>query len=672
MQRTGVTTLAAAVLLVVVACGDPSPSPSARTPDAATPSPTVGVSPSPTPVPTLRVAIDGDLRGGFSNAATGADAVRIAGFLHDGLFEPDERLRPVPVLAAGPPVVSADGLTWTIDIRDDATFHDGSPLTADDVVLTYELARSVRCTFGPDRCLSAVLEAVTRVDDDTVAFTLRQPLAAFGTSSLGIGIEPKAALDAAYATFLAGVGGITATETADYLGTVAAETADPSGPDGPDGGPTVDLDALRGPGEALLARAAIDLPDPGEHTVSGTLDAASYVDAVVARVRAIDATFTSTPVDAMAAAYPYLTFAEAPIGTGPFRLVDAPTAAGIELEAYPAYVLGAPGIDRVEFRIAPSAAAAAAALAAGEIDWRPGLDPAAVDALRADPDVRLVEYPEFGFFALYFNLHPDAGALFADRNLRQAVSLCFDKDAAVAAATGGDGLAIYSEIPTMSWAYPATGLATYPRDPAGAAELIEASGWELGDDGIYEQDGDRLSTAVAVREGFPERTAWLQSVSEQVRTCGIELEVVEVAFDAIVEMLAIYPHVNAAAPDDGEPFDAYFGGFDTGLDPDPYLLYHSSQCSSAERPDTFNFACWANPVADALIDSGRVEPDLAERARIYRDYAILQAQDLPVIYAWSDLVHEGIAATIDTTDPAGLALDTPTWDRSLERLTNVR
>ena len=224
----------------------------------------------------------------------------------------------------------------------------------------------------------------------------------------------------------------------------------------------------------------------------------------------------------------------------------------------------------------------------------------------------------------------------------------------------------------MSWAYPATGLATYPRDPAAAAELIEASGWELGDDGIYEQDGDRLSTAVAVREGFPERTAWLESVSEQVSECGIELEVVEVPFDAIVEMLAIYPHVNAAAPDSGDPFDAYFGGFDTGLDPDPFLLYHSSECSSAERPDTFNFACWANPAADALIDSGRVEPDLAERARIYRDYAILQSQDLPVIYAWSDLVREGIAATVDSTDPAGLALDTPTWNRSLERLTNVR
>ena len=96
------------------------------------------------------------------------------------------------------------------------------------------------------------------------------------------------------------------------------------------------------------------------------------------------------------------------------------------------------------------------------------------------------------------------------------------------------------------------------------------------------------------------------------------------------------------------------------------------QRSSAERPDTFNFACWANPAADALIEAGRVEPDLAERARIYRDYAIRISEDLPVIYAWSDLVREGIRSSIGTTAPGGLRLDTPTWTEPLERLTNVR
>ena len=50
-----------------------------------------------------------------------------------------------------------------------------------------------------------------------------------------------------------------------------------------------------------------------------------------------------------------------------------------------------------------------------------------------------MEYPDFGFFSLYFNQHE--GALFADKNLRQAVSYCFDKEATADAATNGQGVA---------------------------------------------------------------------------------------------------------------------------------------------------------------------------------------------------------------------------------------
>jgi peptide/nickel transport system substrate-binding protein len=39
--------------------------------------------------------------------------------------------------------VSADGLTWTFTIRDDATFHDGTPVTVEDVEFTW------RQTWGP-------------------------------------------------------------------------------------------------------------------------------------------------------------------------------------------------------------------------------------------------------------------------------------------------------------------------------------------------------------------------------------------------------------------------------------------------------------------------------------------------------------------------------------------
>ena len=54
----------------------------------------------------------------------------------DTLVEPDADLQMRPALAESWQV-SPDQLTWTFHLRRGITFHDGSPLTADDVVYTY-------------------------------------------------------------------------------------------------------------------------------------------------------------------------------------------------------------------------------------------------------------------------------------------------------------------------------------------------------------------------------------------------------------------------------------------------------------------------------------------------------------------------------------------------------
>lgn len=59
---------------------------------------------------------------------------------YDMLFNfSQETLEPVSGLAEYPPETSADGKTWTFNIRDDVTWHDGTPLTAKDIAFTYNL-----------------------------------------------------------------------------------------------------------------------------------------------------------------------------------------------------------------------------------------------------------------------------------------------------------------------------------------------------------------------------------------------------------------------------------------------------------------------------------------------------------------------------------------------------
>ncbi len=664
MDGTRPRALLAAVLVVVVAACGSAPAPSPRASGA--PTPVASPSPTAPPAQTLTVGIVGDLVGGLSNTADGIPASRAAAFLYNGIYGYDERLRPVPILARDFATVSTDGLTWTIVLRDDVAFHDGTPLTADDVVQTYELASSANCRFTRRLCLTTVLEAVAKLDDRTVVFTLRSPSAGFATTQLGLWIESKDAVDASFARFQRGVEAVTVREVAGYLERISAEEASPTGPDR-----TVDYVQFKADGEALLRRAGMQLPSEAFHTTEGVLDVERYVGDLRARIRAIDASFTSRPIDALAAAYPYLDFQDGPVGTGPFAFASYDPGDGLELVANEDYFLGAPSIKRVSFRAFATAGEAGGALASGDVDWQIPLDAATFDTIEDDPAFQVVAYPELSFLGLYFNLHPESGGLFLERNLRQALSYCFDKQAAATTATDGGGTAIFSEIPTMSWAYPTEGLNEYPTDPARAKELIEASGWALGDDGIYAKAGRRLATVVAVREGFPERARWLELVAEQVRACGIELGFKEVPFTSIVRMLDVYPHVNAAAPETRRPFDAYLGGFDTTVEPDPFRLYHSTECSSAERSSTFNFICYQNAAVDGLIDTGRLETDLTRRAEIYRSYAVALSQDLPVIYAWSDIAREGLRASVGTTAAEGLSPDTPTWFHEIEKLTNV-
>ncbi|HEX6219975.1 MAG TPA: ABC transporter substrate-binding protein, partial [Acidimicrobiia bacterium] len=89
----------------------------------------------------------------------------------------DDELNPVPVLAESWESNDA-GDVWTFHLNPDATFHDGSPVTADDVVATVQgiaggNAGPAFQTFGVDPA------QVVAVDEQTVEFTLTQASGAF-------------------------------------------------------------------------------------------------------------------------------------------------------------------------------------------------------------------------------------------------------------------------------------------------------------------------------------------------------------------------------------------------------------------------------------------------------------------------------------------------------------
>jgi len=96
--------------------------------------------------------------------------------------------------------VSRDGKQYTLHLREGVRFSDGQPLTADDVVFSFEMYLDEKID-SPQRDLLIVGGkpiTVEKIDSDTVRFTLAQPYAAADRLFDGFAILPRHLLESAY------------------------------------------------------------------------------------------------------------------------------------------------------------------------------------------------------------------------------------------------------------------------------------------------------------------------------------------------------------------------------------------------------------------------------------------------------------------------------------------
>ena len=88
--------------------------------------------------------------------------------------------------------IAADGITYTFKINDNATWTDGTPLTAEDAVFSFD-ATLAETSLSPRRsAVSLVLDTYRAVDDKTFEMTSLGPISVFIDNTVGlVGIVPK-------------------------------------------------------------------------------------------------------------------------------------------------------------------------------------------------------------------------------------------------------------------------------------------------------------------------------------------------------------------------------------------------------------------------------------------------------------------------------------------------
>jgi ABC-type transport system substrate-binding protein len=651
-------------ILLTSSCGtQQTPSPGASTSLATVPP----AAPSPIPslayADTLRIGgVDWGYQGQgmyeYRQASNGDNpgvtpfAIVLGSLVHSALYRYDAHYNAIPDLADGPCAPQGDRTVIRCRLIE-TTFHDGTPLTADDVVYTYGVFQR---TWSSPAVIETLKEA-RAVEPRTVDFVLSSVDPTFLTSVLpSVPILPRHGVEAAYADFVAATKGLTSADLSKLAATIDEEVGrDPKVC-------TTRLDEVA----SILPRLGVHLYREDFSRGTGNFQACTYMGAaswfigLAASALETASDPKSSALDAVAAAFQLLSTDWEPVGTGPYRFVSE-DANRVHLEAWPGYHGGLAATRYVDF--VPTKADGSDLLA-GTVDilQYPELG-AAYEATASERGVRMATAVWPGFYGVQINVR--AGRVFADRALRQALQLCIDLPRDVDAATGGSKIPAYGALMPGSWADD-PGLPRPTRDTGVARALIEGAGWRAGADGIYTKGGVRLAADLVHRGDLEDpRAKMADLIATNARDCGMDLSPRSMSWPDTFEMLNSYPH---NLPGSTTPFDLYMGYWLTEVDPDDGLsVFTTANVSDAAHPDGVNFGGFSDPAFDALIAAGKATYDLAERTRIYRQAQEELAAQVPYIFLWANGGSDVLRAAVATVD-GPLDLSVPNWSRQPERM----
>jgi peptide/nickel transport system substrate-binding protein len=177
-------TLVAAVAILASACGQPQATaePAASSPASQPSAAPVTAAPTQAGGPTQGGSIVAAIEGEPASVDPAFDYDFVSGLATSSITEPllvfcEQDTKLCPNLAEAWEV-SDDGLVYTMHLRQGVTFHDGSPMTAEDVVFSLDRIRDPALGSYVGWMLASVA-SVEATDDKTVVITLSAPDALF-------------------------------------------------------------------------------------------------------------------------------------------------------------------------------------------------------------------------------------------------------------------------------------------------------------------------------------------------------------------------------------------------------------------------------------------------------------------------------------------------------------
>jgi peptide/nickel transport system substrate-binding protein len=473
----------------------------------------------------------------WNNAADRA----INRLLFGGLIRFDEYGLPQADIAEGWGV-SDDGTIYNFTIRPDAVWHDGTPVTSDDVIFTVDMMKSNGSLYPQDiKDLWDKIE-VTRLNEKNLKFTLPEPYVPF-IDYLTFGILPKHLLE-------------------------------------------------------------------------------------------------SVTPDQMQAA----DFNINPVGTGPYKfdhlIVEGGQITGVVLTLSGTYYGPPPFLEQVVFRYYPTSADALEAYQQGDVLSVSEITPDILNAALEEPNLSVYtsRLPQMKFVLL--NLNDPEVAFLQNVKVRRALMLAINRSYIVNTLLKGQAVLTDGPILPGSWAY-YDGIEHFEYNPDESISLLKGEGYVIPASGgdVRAKEGTALSfTMMHPDDAVHKQIA--EMIKEQWAGIGVDVTLQSVAFDQLATDYLVPRKYQAALVD---------LNLARTPDPDPYPFWHQAEATGGQ-----NYSQWDNRAASEYLEQARVTTDYTLRTRLYRNFQVVFAKELPALPLFAPVYSYGVDSQVRGVQVAAL------------------
>ncbi len=290
---------------------------------------------------------------------------------------------------------------------------------------------------------------------------------------------------------------------------------------------------------------------------------------------------------------------QSPIGTGPFQFVQYQRDAVVRFRANPDFwgkAAGSPRaakVDNLVFAITPDASVRYAKLRANECQIARYPNPADLEAMRANADLRVLEANIAATDYIYFRSDRKP---FDDVRVREALSRAIDVDSLVKTVFQGTGTPTGAMVPAALWGH--ADLQPRAYDPAKAKQMLSEAGYPDG----FETD---LWAVPVTRAYMPNGRRAAEMIQADWAKIGVKARIVTYEWGEYLRRTRA-----------GEASVGMLGG--TWDYPDPSQMLLRWTCE-ARKPGGGNASFWCDPAFDKAIDGANRITDEAERAKLYEE-----------------------------------------------------